>query len=216
MEKFEHPFTAVVAGPTGSGKTVLVRKILANHSLVISKLPIDRPPRITWCYGIATTLNKQPIPNCIVSYSEGMNEKDIFDTKPDVLVIDDLMAEKSSDTSLANLFTRGSHDMNMTVIFIVQNFFSKGNQMRTISLNAKYIILLKNPRDKSQVYSLGRQLFPNQINYFREAYEDATKRKHGYLLIDLSQNCDDNHRLRTDIFNIHPKLGYTPSIYIST
>ena len=38
------PFTCVVAGPTGCGKTVFVRKLLA------SDLIFPRPHKVTWCY----------------------------------------------------------------------------------------------------------------------------------------------------------------------
>lgn len=212
MEKIEHPFTCIVAGATGSGKTVLVRKLLSSHAIVINGLKQERP-RVLWCYGIKQSLHDESILNCDVTYSEGMNETEILSFKPDILIVDDLMQEKAGDQSLSNIFTRGSHHLGMSVIFMVQNLFAKGSKMRTISLNAKYIILMKNPRDKSQIYALGRQLFPDKGAYFRDSYEDATKEAYGYLLVDLSQSCDDQRRLRTDIFRIHPTYGYIPTYF---
>lgn len=213
MEKFEHPFTCIVAGATGSGKTVFVRSLLSCHQLVINGIPSSSKPKVLWCYGIKQPLHHQPIEEVDVTYSEGMNEDEIAQYKPDILIVDDLMQEKSGDQSLSNLFTRGSHHLGMSIIFIVQNFFAKGSKMRTISLNAKYIVLMKNPRDKSQVYTLGRQLFPDKHNYFREAYEEATRDPYGYLLIDLTQECNDQRRLRTDIFRQHPNYGYIPTYF---
>lgn len=211
MEKFVHPFTCIVAGATGSGKTWLVRKLLANHELVMEGL--SKKPRILWTFGIGQQLHREPVPNCETLYEEGLDHDKLQRIKPDILVIDDLMQEQASEPLLAQLFTRGSHHLSMTVIFIVQNIFMKGSEMRTISLNAKYIILMKNPRDKSQVYALGRQLFPENLTYFRDSYLDATKQGYGYLVIDLTQNCDDSHRLRTDIFKSHPTFGYIPTFY---
>ena len=208
MISLKHPFTCLVAGPTGSGKTVLVRRILKENRKLISNLE-SRSPRVLWCYGISQELYHHKIPGCTIEYNEGISEEIILEKRPDILIIDDLMQEKSSDSSLANIFTRGSHHLGMSVIFIVQNIFAKGSQMRTISLNAKYILLLKNPRDKSQIYSLGRQLFPHKSTFFTESYEDATKQPHGYLLIDLSQDCDDQYRVRSNIFDKYPTI-YIP------
>ncbi|KFM83158.1 hypothetical protein X975_06245, partial [Stegodyphus mimosarum] len=42
--KLKHPFTMVVAGPTSSGKTVFVKKLVQHRS-------IDPfPTKIVWCY----------------------------------------------------------------------------------------------------------------------------------------------------------------------
>ena len=44
--QFEHPFTCMVAGMTGSGKTVWVQSLLTQANRMIN-LP---PERIVWCY----------------------------------------------------------------------------------------------------------------------------------------------------------------------
>ncbi|KAK6178194.1 hypothetical protein SNE40_013004 [Patella caerulea] len=100
---------------------------------------------------------------------------------PQVLVVDDLMGE---DTEiLQKWFTKKSHHHDTSVIYIVQNLFDK--QQRTISLNAHYLVLFKNPRDKSQIGVLARQMYPSRSKYMQEAYEDATSTPRSYLLIDL-------------------------------
>ena len=44
--QFEHPFTCMVAGMTGSGKTIWVQSLLRQAYRMIN-LP---PERIVWCY----------------------------------------------------------------------------------------------------------------------------------------------------------------------
>jgi hypothetical protein len=89
----------------------------------------------------------------------------------------------------------------------VQNLFFGD---RTSRVNSKYIVLLKNPPDKLQIRNLARQVFLENVNYFNESYEDATKDAHGYLLLDLSQQTPDNLRLRTNIFPDETTVVYTP------
>ncbi|XP_054721362.1 uncharacterized protein F54H12.2-like [Uloborus diversus] len=127
-----------------------------------------------------------------------------------LIVIDDLMNELSCDDRLSCLFTKGSHHRNVSVIFIVQNMFHKGKEMRNISLNAHYIFLFKNPRDRSQIAHLGRQLYPNKSKFFQEVYEDATSRPFSYLLIDLKPDTDESLRLRTGLIPGDKYCVYQP------
>ena len=66
-------------------------------------------------------------------------------------MLDDQMIDASKDKSIVNLFTRGSHHRNLSVIYIVQNLFYQEKDSRSISLNSHYLILFKNPRDKLQI-----------------------------------------------------------------
>jgi hypothetical protein len=110
------------------------------------------------------------------------------------------MSELGSDTKLTKLFTKGSHHRNVSIIFIVQNIFHKGKEMREISLNAHYLVLFKNPRDRSQVVHLGRQLYPTKVKFFQESYEDATSKPFTYLLLDLKSDTEEALRMRTGMF----------------
>lgn len=44
--------------------------------------------------------------------------------------------------------------------FITQNIFHQGKGQRDTSLNAYYIVIFKNPRDKAQMRHLAQQVFP--------------------------------------------------------
>jgi hypothetical protein len=72
-----------------------------------------------------------------------------------------------------------------------------------------YLVLLKNVRDKNQFTYLARQVFPEDSDGLYKAYQDATQRPHGYLVLDLSQDKEDRLRFRTIIF----PSEYPPLIY---
>ena len=57
--------------------------------------------------------------------------------------------------------------------------------MCNISLNTHYIILFENPRDSQQISTLAGQMYPGNLQFLIEAYQDATKKPHGYLFINL-------------------------------
>jgi hypothetical protein len=95
-------------------------------------------------------------------------------------------------------FMRKAHHPNSSVIYITQNLFDRAAQHRTISLNAYYLVLFKNPRAKSQIGVFSRQL---QMLHLLPAYEEATCQPHGYLLVDLSPQRPEELRLRSQLFN---------------
>ena len=114
-------------------------------------------------------------------------------------MFDDQMIDAGKDKRIVNLFTRGSHHRNLSVIYIVQNLFHQGKGSRSISLNSHYLVLFKNPRDKWQILTLAKQMHPGQTDFVLNQYEEAVKRPFGYLLIDLKTTTQDNCRLRTNV-----------------
>ena len=205
----QHPFTAIVSGPTQSGKTEWVIQLLDNAERSI--FPIEDIAKIIYCYGekqtkIDNALDRFQIrfPTCKVIQIQGLpsKEKILFnnDDQQKLLILDDLMEDAQQSEFVMDLFTRGSHHNNLSVILISQNLFLRGRHQRTISLNACYIVVMKNPRDMSQIIHLGRQILPHQWQLVQQAYEMAVKKPHGYLFIDLRQSTDDRFRFRTNIF----------------
>ena len=81
----------------------------------------------------------------MVEFREGLANVTTLNAQKRILVvIDDLMTE--TDKSVSNLFTKGSHHHNLSVLHLVQNVFDKNKHTRTISLNAHYLVILKNPK----------------------------------------------------------------------
>ena len=111
------PFTCVISGPTGSGKSVFVQRLLKHAKTVIS----PAPERILYCYGIYQELFSK-IPG--VEFHEGLPSLAEFDEgKPSLVIIDDLMHE--TNDVVTKLFTRVSHHKNTSVIYITQNISPK-------------------------------------------------------------------------------------------
>lgn len=108
------------------------------------------------------------------------------------------------------MFTIHSHHKNISVFILSQNLFSRGKFFRTISLNSHYLVIFKNPRDKSQLNVLARQIFPNKINFFLESFIDSTNKPFSYLLIDLKQTTLEKNRVQSGVLPGEQRLFYTP------
>lgn len=206
MIHFIHPFTTIVAGPSGCGKSNFV----INFLTYIKDMCDIEFHKIIWCYD-----EMQPLYNRTdVTYVQGIPDMNMFTGKhPQLLIIDDLMRE--SDGRIVDIFTKGSHHRNLSVFYISQNLFHQGRGQRDISLNTSYLIYFKNPRDRTQIKHLARQVFPDNPKFVEESYRDATKEPHGYLMIDLKQATNDAYRFKTKIFPLNehcivyvPKKGF--------
>ena len=154
---FRHPFTCILAGPTGAGKTVLLQQILENQNEIIDKVP----DKIVYCYkSWQTAYDQIHLLNDKIEFIEGFYNIELFDkSKNNMIIIDDLMNECENSSEIKQLFAIDSHHSNISVFLISQNIFPKGKCARDISLNSNYLIIFNSPRDMNQISVLGRQMY---------------------------------------------------------
>ena len=196
--------TLIVAGPSQNGKPSCVLKLL-DHRDDIFKCKINR---VIWCYGIyQAKLNAMLQSEGFILHSN-IEEKDI---QPyDIVVLDDLIHESTNSQHVTAMFTRAAHHKPCFIIFIMQNLFPPGKEARTRSLNTHYYVILKNSRDKSQIEFLAPQILPRQPKTLIDIYEAATEKPHSYLFIDLTQECPEEYRFRSNLFE-KPMIIYRPT-----
>ncbi len=206
--RFKTPANFYICGQSQSGKSYLVRSMLYNMNELFNPVP----SKILYCYGeYQSEFEKmaQIIPN--ISFIKGFpdNVYDILEGYDNSLVvIDDLMSECAKDRRMSDLYTRGSHHRGISVLFLVQNIFPPGREARNISLNAHYIIVFRNPRDQLGISNLSRQIYPQNVNYLMESFNDATSKPYGYLLLDMHPTTSENLRLRTNILPHDRQIAY--------
>lgn len=212
-ERLRFPCSIIVTGVSGCGKTWWIKKLLENQQVMFES-PVDS---CLLCYGVYQPLYDEMAQNISnLSLVEGCNQRAIKQhgmldaTKKTILIIDDLHAEMADDQLLGNLFCKFSHHMNTTVIFLTQNLFRKGKQMRDVISNCHYLVFMAQPRDKTAIMSVARQMFPKQTNYFMQAYNDATSQPRGYLLIDARPETPEDLRLRSGLFPSEQSVAWKP------
>ncbi len=198
-EEFICPFGCMISGPSMSGKSFFILELLRRSKEYF----LPPPDRIVYAYG-----SWQPAFTKVhnIEFVDGVDGlKGItFDPKVNnLLVLDDLMEELSSDKNASTLFTRDMHHKNVTVFFIVQNLFKQGKSMRDIALNCQVLILFNSPRDHEQIKVLERQ---TGIKGLAQAYQEAIKQPYGYLVVNLQPKTPNALRLQTDILSRHRKI----------
>ena len=191
--KLNHPFSMLVAGPQEAGKSEFIKQLLSLKHYIMT----NPPERIVWFYGRHQADLFCSLAQEIPSVYEGL-PKDIevmFDrSKRNICIIDDLMQSSSGSHLVEDLSTNGRH-FNLSVMFVSQNSFHTGKIYRTISLNSTYIVVFKNPRDRTLIHHLAFQMFPSKPNYLQAAYEEETKDPYQYLFLDFHPNSPESARV---------------------
>ncbi len=209
---FNSPATAMIVGPTMSGKTSLIYEIL-KHADGMFQTP---PERIVIAYTEYQPLFEEMEKNIDrLILHQGLPSKDQIDewsegVQHTVLVLDDMMMQVAKSEESLNLFCVTAHHRRVSVFMLAQNLYMPGKFARTISLNCHYVILFRNVRDSRQIFTFGSQVFPLRLKYFKEAYDKATSIPFGYLIVDMSPRTEDKYRLRTRILPNEDTIVYLP------
>ena len=208
-----HPSTCLISGPTGCGKTSFVSRLVQTCGMVR-----PQPTRIVWVYSEwQDAYENFQLEQLGVEFRKCAVDTQLYESfsasERNLLILDDQMSAASSKDrkEMTKLFTQGSHHRNLTIFYCVQNLFEHGPASRTISLNSQYIVLFKNPRDSSQIQYLAQQIYPKNRKFLVDSYIDATQIPHSYLMLNLTQNCDEWARVCTNIFPNQATEFYVPN-----
>ena len=209
--RFQVPSNLLAVGPTSCGKTSWLKKLVQNRHDLFSSVPshmilfykqsqkdYHEMEKMMNCGRTGISFAKfDTLPESVEDMKEILERFPKF--SPKLIVFDDYLEEVGS--LLKHFFTVLTHHYNCFTIFLCQNLFSAKSELRTLSINSQYMVLFNNPRDRSAITHLAKQVFPGNVHALTNAYASATNEKpYGYLLLDFHQRQHSRVRLRSHIY----------------
>lgn len=185
-----------VSGPTNAGKTTFVKSLI-QYKEVMFDIP---PGRVLWFYGIRQPAHAE-LMSLNVHLQQGFpNNLEACLQPNDLVIFDDLLDQTCNSASMRNVFTGTAHHLPCFLVALTQNMFFKGKELRTMSLNAMYFVIMKNPRDQQQITTFGRQCFAEKPRFLLSVFKHVTAQGRGaYLLLDFHPCTPEELRVRNRI-----------------
>ena len=199
-----HPSLIVISGPTFSGKSVWTKNLLRYRNELIC----PSPDRIVFVHGedqpeyFRELRMLAPGIQFIKGLTQAEEMLELDSRVKNLVIIDDLFHEALSSKWFLDLSTKSSHHKNTSVVFIVQNIFMQSKFSKTISNQAKYIVIFKNVRDINQTKYIGQQVLGNGGGaLLNQVLQEVTNdNKFGSIVLDLHPLSNDRLRILTGIF----------------
>jgi len=190
--KFEIPCSICVSGPSQSGKSSWILKLIKNRHKLFS----GNFQELYFCIPEQLSLSPNPIFDEIKQNFPGaqlhIGLPDIaklnlnFDHVPKLIIIDDLMTEFLASFQMVKLLSVEVHHCNITTIFTLHNLFAPSKFGRTITRNINYKVIFSNRLDIKEIRNVSLQI-SNQPNFLKECFEFLSKEFQSeppYIVID--------------------------------
>lgn len=205
------PFSMVLSGPPGSGKSQFIVNMLTRANQIMTK----KPDYVVYCHGTVTSDDFRR--GLVNEFRQGVPSYEDIQTLTRrykhgngcMIIIDDLLDAVETPV-VRDLFTKISRHDNVSVIFVTQNTFLKSPNYRTISLNTNYYVFFRNFRDRTPLRAFAQQYMPDNSKFILDVYNDVMKTPYGHLLIDLRQQTDNRLRVRSNALE-EPITVYLPA-----
>ena len=199
--RFKENFKIFVCGPSRCGKTVFIKDLLQN----IPSITKQNISKVIYVYKVwqqtFEDMKLQGLVHFFLREEGNIVEKikKLSFGEYSLVIFDDLINSKNLE-EISNLFVVDGRHSNYSMIFTSQRMFVNNEYFRQISNNCDYIVVFKNPRNYSEIRTLAQQLTPMSLDLL-EIYTKATKDPFTYLLINLTQECNEDVKFLSHLFD---------------
>lgn len=207
--EIKHPFSMILCGMRGGGKTNFIKDLLLSDYLV------NLPNKIYFVCDSFQSNHFDPLKSHYkdqISFVEDLPSYE--DLQDSLLIIDDQMDTALTNETVLKTFYKGRHK-SISIIVSLQTVFAnnKGkNNLKTISINSDFLVLFPSPRMNESVKILSRQIYQDLWKFMYFAYEHCRKsQQYSHLLIDNRPHISEKIRLRANLFTNLPSIEvYSP------
>lgn len=120
--------------------------------------------------------------------------------KKGCIILDDLMQEMGDNDFLTSAFTRLSTHFNLSVIYITQNLFFKGQKASnstTVYRNCKHLVLFESRNDKTVLSFIAQKIGHGRA---MRTFLEAALENFRYIVINFDLKRDKRIQFTADIF----------------
>ena len=198
-------FKIFLQGPSRSGKSTWTRDMLLNLDEIATKVP----DLILYIYAkwqkAYDTLLDEGLVDYFVPGSDQIEEAidKYTNGKSALIIFDDQINSVTTTAYAARLFTVDARHSGKSCIWITQNVFGGGKMgalVRSIRMNADYIVLFKCPGDSLSIQTLSKQMTGGPLLYHIHQYV-TFKDPYSYLMIDITQATEERLKFTSHLFD---------------
>lgn len=174
--KFKTPFTMCVSGASMSGKSEFLIQLLTYRQQMFDV----EFEQVYYCQPESLIARHNPIYERIQQICPtaqlvvglpnisklGLN----LDTRPKLVLIDDLMDSFLNCVEMVTLLSIQVHHFNITTIFTLQNFFAPSKFGKTLAKNVNYRCIFYNRLDITEIRTMASQI-SMQPRFLIESFE---------------------------------------------
>jgi len=190
--KFHTPCSICVSGPSQSGKSQWILKLIQNRTNLFTTHFVDLiyciPDNLSFSHNpIFSEIQKSfPTAQIHIGLPDVTKLNLTFDNSPKIVIIDDLMTEFLNNYDMIKLLSVEVHHFNITTIFTLHNMFAPSKFGRTLTRNLNYKVLFSNRLDVKEIRNVSLQIC-NQPNFLHDAFSFLFKEfpsEPPYIVID--------------------------------
>ena len=207
----DHPYTILIIGGSGSGKTNLLLNLIENQPdidkiYLYAKDPYESKYQYLINKREDVGINHFNNLKAFTEYSNDMHDvyKNIDECNPDkenkiLIVFDDMIADmihnKKLNSVVTELFIRG-RKLNISLVFITQSYFKVPKDVR---LNTSHFFIAKIPNKKElQQIAINRSSDINTKD-FANIYRKCTAEPYSFFVNDTTLGSDNPLRFRKNL-----------------
>ena len=204
----KHPFSMLLMGMRGSGKTNFIKDLLLSDYL------INLPDKIYFVCDSFQDNHFNPLKKYYkdrISFVEDLPSYEEMENS--LIIIDDQMNTALTNESVLKAYFKGRHKSISILVSIQAIFSNQGkNNLKTISINSDILVLFPSLKVSDSVKILSRQIYQDLWKFMYYSYEDTRKSQpYPHLLIDNRPQISEKIRLRANIFTNLPNIQvYSP------
>ena len=205
--KFCHPGNMAIFGPSKSGKTTLLEKIIQERDAIFSSSGEDITfNSVIYYHGSSwqpifqSLSDEDPSIQFRRGYPKNKMEDEISpEDRPALVIFDDLEREIEKHPEAADIVTRDSHHLGLFVVMVFQNLYPSGKHVVAMYRNMDTLIYFRYSNNDHAIMNRFRNFYSGgkKAADLLEIYKKWTEERGGYIVIDNHPDLQDK-----DIFSI--------------